>query len=97
VSKDDLIAEIKSKLSSMNNTMSFIIEGADGTVYVKEHLSSSGTEPYDDNTRIHIASGCKWPAMATIMKLVELEKLALDDKVTKYYPDFASSNPGLEI
>lgn len=53
--------------------MSILIQGADGSIYLKEHLSSEGTQPYDDDTTIHIASGCKWIAMATIMKLVELQ------------------------
>lgn len=64
---------------------------------MKEHLSSTGTQPYDDNTTIHIASGCKWIAMATIMKLVELQLLSLDTKVTDIYPDFKDSNPTMTL
>jgi CubicO group peptidase (beta-lactamase class C family) len=35
--------------------------------------------------------------MATIMRLVELNILSLDDKVTKYYPSFSKSNPELKL
>lgn len=56
------------------------------------HLSSNEKTPYDDKTTLHIASGCKWPAMATIMTVVEEGKMSLNDPVIKYYPTlFANS------
>ncbi|CAD8174382.1 unnamed protein product [Paramecium pentaurelia] len=97
VTKDDLISQLTEKLDIMDNKMSILIQGADGSIYLKEHLSSEGTQPYDDNTTIHIASGCKWIAMATIMKLVELQLLSLDTKVTDIYPEFQNTNPTMTL
>ncbi|CAD8199116.1 unnamed protein product [Paramecium octaurelia] len=97
VTKDDLISQITEKLDVMENKMSILIQGADGTIYLKEHLSANGTQPYDDDSTIHIASGCKWIAMATIMKLVELQQLSLDTKVTDFYPEFKDTNPTMTL
>ncbi|CAD8149886.1 unnamed protein product [Paramecium octaurelia] len=93
--REDLLEQLKSNLNIMGHKMSILIQGADGQVYLKEHLSAKGHQPYDDQTTIHIASGCKWIAMTVIMKLVELGLLSLDTKVIDIYPEFKNSNPNL--
>ena len=61
-------AILTNNLNSFGDKVSYIIANAAGKVLQKSHL---GTIPYTDATQLHIASGCKWPAMATIMKVVE--------------------------
>lgn len=76
---------LKEGLSSMGNAMSFLVMKADGTILIKEHLASSGTTPYNDDTILHIASGCKWPAMATIMVEVDNGSIDLTTTVGSVY------------
>jgi CubicO group peptidase (beta-lactamase class C family) len=66
---------------------------------LKEHFHGQTTkDPFDDNTIIHIASGCKWPAMATIMSVVDEGLLTLDDKVDQFYPNlFAEDTKNMKL
>lgn len=43
---------------------------------------------YSDTTALHVASVGKWIASATIASIVDEGKLAWDDKVNKYLPEF---------
>ncbi|CAD8061564.1 unnamed protein product [Paramecium primaurelia] len=95
--RKEILEQLKSNLHIMGHKMSILIQGADGQIYLKEHLSSEGHQPYDDQTTIHIASGCKWIAMTIIMKLVELGLLSLDTKVIDFYPEFKNRNPNLQL
>jgi CubicO group peptidase (beta-lactamase class C family) len=52
-----------------------------GKVLYKKYFGN-----YSDNTYIPIASGSKWPSMATVMTLIDEGKLTLDDPVSKFYP-----------
>jgi CubicO group peptidase (beta-lactamase class C family) len=46
----------------------------------------------DSNTIFQIASITKQFTSTMILKLVELKKMALTDKLSKYYPDFSNGN-----
>ncbi|EAR81912.2 beta-lactamase (macronuclear) [Tetrahymena thermophila SB210] len=74
-----------------------MVQLKDGTILVKEHLSNSAFVAYTDDSTIHIASGCKWPAMTVIMKLVEQGKLSLTDKISKFYPNNEFSQEANEV
>ncbi|CAD8086387.1 unnamed protein product [Paramecium sonneborni] len=95
ITREILLEQLKQNLQMMNHKMSFLVQGADGEIFIKEHLCEQGKQPYDDNTRIHIASGCKWIAMATIMKVVELGLVNVNTKVIDIYPEFRNTNPNL--
>ncbi|EAR93329.2 beta-lactamase (macronuclear) [Tetrahymena thermophila SB210] len=62
-----------------------MVQLKNGNLLIKEHLSNSTMPAYTDDSTIHIASGCKWPAMTVIMKLVEQGKLSLTDTISKFY------------
>ncbi|KAL4474417.1 hypothetical protein ABPG72_010712 [Tetrahymena utriculariae] len=74
-----------------------MVQLKDETILVKEHLSNSNISAYTDNSAIHVASGCKWPAMTVIMKLVEQGKLILTDKISKFYPNGEFSQDANDI
>ncbi|KAL4469631.1 hypothetical protein ABPG74_004884 [Tetrahymena malaccensis] len=74
-----------------------MVQLKDGSILVKEHLSNSTIPAYTDDSTIHIASGCKWPAMTVIMKLVEQGKLSLTDKISKFYTNGEFSQQANEI
>src|SRR3569833_1172506 len=48
--------------------------------------------PNDAGTIFQIASITKTFTSATVLKLVELKKISLSDKLSKWYPEFPNSN-----
>lgn len=74
-----------------------MVQKKNGKILIKEHLHEEGEKPYDDNSSIHIASGCKWPAMTVIMKLVEEGILNLDDPISKFYTENEFSKEAQKI
>ncbi|MFX8797496.1 serine hydrolase domain-containing protein, partial [Acinetobacter baumannii] len=48
----------------------------------------------DKRTVVPIASCSKWLTAALVMVLVDEGKISLDDKVTKYIPEFAKYSKG---
>lgn len=45
-------------------------------------------QPINENTPLHVASVSKTLTAMATLKLVEAEKISLDDPLTKYFPDF---------
>ncbi|QOR73036.1 beta-lactamase family protein [Cruoricaptor ignavus] len=52
------------------------------------HRYGPNTEPIDAETPMHIASVSKPMTAVVALKLVETGKLSLEDKVTKFFPEF---------
>lgn len=68
----------------------------DGKVVVMKGYgvkSTSGNEPVDENTLFMIASNTKLFTATALAGLEYDKKLSLDDKVTKYLPDFQLYDP----
>ena len=74
--------------------MAFVIV-KDGEVFIETfgQLSLDDPTPVDEATLFQVASVTKNFTATLIMRLVEKGILSLDDKVTRYLPDFALANP----
>jgi CubicO group peptidase (beta-lactamase class C family) len=72
----------------LGNTVAVIIYKDNQLIYDK-HWGDM-----DKKTIVPIASCSKWFTAALVMILVDEGKLSLDDKVTKYIPDFAKYSKG---
>lgn len=73
-------------LEQLGGNAGLIIMNKEGRILYKKYLGV-----WNDNTYIPIASGSKWPSMATVMTLVDDGLLHLTDKVSQYYPEEYSS------
>ncbi|KAL4469626.1 hypothetical protein ABPG74_004879 [Tetrahymena malaccensis] len=89
--------KLKKNLDIFDGRISWMVQLKDGSILVKEHLSNSTIPAYTDDSAIHVASGCKWPAMTVIMKLVEQGKLNLNDKISKFYTNGEFSQEANDI
>lgn len=69
-----------------------LLVAKDGKVVYKQHFGS-----YDDSTVVPIASASKWLSAAVVMTLVDDSLIALDDPVSKYFPQFTGEKAGMTI
>jgi len=76
-----LTAIMQNSLSQLGGDAGLLIMDKTGKVLYKQYFGN-----YSDQTYIPIASGSKWPSMATVMTLVDEGKLSLNDPVSKFYP-----------
>ena len=85
-----LIEHIEKISSSQNFKGSMILATEDGIILYggpNNSLTTSG-DPVDPFTVYEIGSVTKTFTAVVIMKLVELGKIGLDDKITKFFPDY---------
>ncbi len=99
-SLDERLKEIDDYANVVNNTwkgpgMAIAVVKDDKVVFAKGYGSRElGKEaPVDENTVFAIASNSKAFTVAALAILVDEKKLAWDDKVTKYLPDFKMYDP----
>jgi CubicO group peptidase (beta-lactamase class C family) len=79
---------VQSNLTQLGGNAGLDLLYKDGTVLYKQYFGS-----WNDNTYIPVASGSKWPSMATVMSLVDAGLLNLNDKVSQHYPlDYAATD-----
>lgn len=73
--------------------------GGCGLVLVKDGkvIYRKGSGSYGPETVIPIASASKWLSGALIMSLVDEGKLSLDDRVSKYLPEFTDARANITI
>jgi CubicO group peptidase (beta-lactamase class C family) len=69
-----------------------LLVAKDGRIVYKEHFGA-----YNDTTVVPIASSSKWLSAAVIMTLVDEGKIALDDPVSKYLPQFTGQKAAITI
>ncbi len=62
------------------------VSNADGTVYMRGFGDAAAGKPYDESTIADIASITKQFTGAAILKLREQGKLALDDRLDRFFP-----------
>lgn len=72
---------MQNSLTQLGGNAGLVLIYKDGTILYKQYFGS-----WNDNTYIPVASGSKWPSMATLLSLVDKGSIKLDDKVSQYYP-----------
>jgi CubicO group peptidase (beta-lactamase class C family) len=82
----DVAAAVQAKQALLGQDLVVIITNKDSVVFQKEYGQFNG------KTVAPIASCSKWLTAALVMQLVDEGKLSLDDKVTKYLPEFERYN-----
>src|SRR5688572_11803591 len=78
----ELDQELQSQQKLLGNNLVAMIWKGDSLVYKKEMGG------FNSKTQAPIASCSKWLTAALVMQFVDEGKLKLDDKVTKYIPEF---------
>lgn len=76
-----LTSIMQNSLAQLGGNAGLVLIYKDGTILYKQYFGT-----WNDNTYIPIASGSKWPSMATVMSLVDNGSIKLDEKVSVYYP-----------
>jgi len=76
-------AAIEARITNDHLDGAALLVVRDGTV-----IRNRGYGDYDPNTVVPIASASKWLTAATMMTLVDEDRVSLDDKVSQYLPDF---------
>ena len=74
--------EIEAKQQLLGNNLVALVWKGDSLIYKKEMGG------FNSKTQAPIASCSKWLTAALVMQFVDEGKLSLDDKVTKYIPEF---------
>ncbi len=84
---DELLSAYQ-QLGKFNGTV--LVAKNEGILLEKGYgyMNFSDSRPNDPNTIFQIASVTKQFTAITILKLVELKKLSLTDKLNKFFPDF---------
>lgn len=78
----ELEDELNAKQKVLGNDLVAMVYKGDSLVFKKEMGS------FNSKTQAPIASCSKWLTAALVMQFVDEGKLSLDDKVTKYVPEF---------
>ena len=69
---------------------SFLVAKGDDILYegYRGYTQDKKQDPVTDTTALHVASISKSITAMAVMKLIEAEKMQLDDPLTKYFPGF---------
>lgn len=83
---NDLASAIQARQKLLGKDLVVLITNKDSVVFQKEYGQ------FNAKTQAPIASCSKWLTAALIMQFVDEGKLSLDDKVTKWLPEFERYN-----